>query len=38
MKEEEERQEEARAIAEVEAFKVREAEQSRSFAGVIILE
>jgi hypothetical protein len=38
MKEEEERQEEARAIAEVEAFNAREAEQSRSFAGVIILE
>jgi hypothetical protein len=36
--EEEERQEEARAIAEVEAFNAREAEQSRTLAWVIILE
>jgi hypothetical protein len=38
MKEEEERKEEARAITEVQAFKAREAEQSHTFAGVIILE
>jgi hypothetical protein len=38
MKEEEGRQEEARAIADMEVFKAREAKQSRTFAGVIILE